>query len=67
MTSMQVFVVTYNDKYGNGNNKSMEFIVHSKKDFLKWLERHNEFRESIGELREDESEFDLMPTYLITF
>jgi len=39
-----LYVVRYNDKYGNGNNKKLEVIVKSYEDFLKWLDEHNKQR-----------------------
>jgi hypothetical protein len=57
----KLFVVKYNDKYGNGDNTSLEVIVDSKESFLEWLRVRNEQRENEGELTEHQDEFDLIP------
>lgn len=53
-----LYVVRYNDKYGNGDNKCLEVIVNNENEFLEWLDEHNECRGSEPEGRE---EFDLIP------
>lgn len=64
----KLFVVKYNDCYGNGNT-NFEIIVESKKDFLQWLKEHNEERK-MDYLDDDdfceeiEEEFDLIPLNL---
>jgi len=58
----KLFVVQYNDTYGNGNNKKLEVIVKSYEDFLKWLDEHNKQRKFEDEdaIEEDEDEFTLI-------
>ena len=58
----KLFVVQYNDTYGNGNNKKLEVIVKSYEDFLKWLDEHNKQRkfEDEDSIEEDEDEFTLI-------
>ena len=56
------YIVQYNDKYGNGNNKSLEILVRDKKGFEDWLKAHNAERE--GEIEEGADEFDLIPISL---
>ena len=52
----KLYVVQYNDCYGNGDS-SLEVIVESHEDFLKWLEQHNDNRD----IEEREEEFKLIP------
>jgi hypothetical protein len=74
MKSINLYVVRYNDCYGNGDEK-LEVIVESHKDFLKWLEVHNQERSDLQDLDiddddfcyETEEQFDLIPLDLITF
>jgi hypothetical protein len=54
------YIVQYNDKYGNGNDKHFECIVKDKQDFERWLKAHNEEREDDGEIEEGADEFDLI-------
>ena len=58
------YIVQYNDRYGNGTDKSNEILVESKKDFEAWLVLHNEEREAEGNEPDDEDEFDLIPINL---
>jgi len=53
-----LYVVRYNDKYGNGDKVNLEVIVNNENEFYEWLEVHNECRGSEPEGRE---EFDLIP------
>ena len=39
-----LYVVEYNDCYGNGTNKKLEVIVESELAFEQWLKKHNEDR-----------------------
>ena len=57
-----LYVVQYNDKYGNGDKKTLEIIVENRKQFLEWLDEHNKNRG--GENPEEEEEFDLIPLQL---
>jgi len=74
MESKTLYVVRYNDCYGNGDTK-LEVIVESQEDFLKWLEVHNQERADLQDLDVDdddfcyegEEEFDLIPLNLVTF
>ena len=54
----QYYIVQYNDKYGNGNDKKIECLVKNKTAFKKWLKEHNSMRDAKPE-RTDE--FDLIP------
>lgn len=51
----KIYLVEYNDRYGNGDNKSFEGYVESREDFLKWLVEHNKERqEEQGTDRDEE-------------
>ena len=63
MKTKTLYVVRYNDCYGNGDT-NLEVIVESKDDFKKWLKQHNEDRQENGEIEEYEEEFDLIPLEL---
>ena len=39
-----LYVVEYNDCYGNGTDKKLEVIVENHDQFLEWLKEHNEDR-----------------------
>jgi phosphopantetheine adenylyltransferase len=65
-TENTFYIVQYNDRYGNGNDKSYECIVKSKDDFLKWLKEHNKERKGMGAMPESAEEFDLIPINLWT-
>ncbi len=54
-----MYIVKYNDFYGNGDNQKLEVIVENRNHFLEWLEEHNESRG--GSEPELEEEFDLIP------
>lgn len=65
MTQKQTFyIVKYNDVYGNGDDTSIETLLKSEKDFMKWLEEHNKERKKNGEQRESIEEFDVIPVQL---
>jgi len=57
-----LYVVQYNDCYGNGDKKKLEIIVKNRNDFLEWLDEHNESRG--GSEPEGQEEFDLIPMHL---
>jgi hypothetical protein len=57
--SKTMYIVRYNDIYGNGDNQKLEVIVENRNHFLEWLEEHNESRG--GSEPELEEEFDLIP------
>lgn len=65
MITKQVFVVQYNDRYGNGDNKSIEAVVENKTAFKKWLREHNKQRKADGNKPESSEEFDLIPTQMV--
>ena len=50
----ELFVVIYNDYYGN---KKLEIIVESYDDFKKWLEIHNQERADMQDLDIDDDDF----------
>jgi hypothetical protein len=58
-----LYVVRYNDVYGNGDKQKLEVIVQDRNQFLEWLEEHNECR---GSEDEGQEEFDLIPLNLYT-
>jgi hypothetical protein len=58
------YIVQYNDRYGNGNDKVYECIVKNKTGFKKWLKEHNAQRRAMGESGEHSEEFDLIPVNL---
>ena len=71
MKSKTLYVVRYNDCYGNGDEQ-LEVIVKSREDFLKWLEIHNDSRREDDDDDDDfcyegEEQFDLIPLNLVTF
>ena len=67
-----LYVVQYNDCYGNGDNKKQETIVENNQQFLEWLKKHNEERKNEYLENEDDyleegvEEFDLIPLQLFT-
>ncbi len=62
MEKKTLFVVQYNDCYGNGDKKILEVIVENRNKFLEWLDEHNESRG--GSEPEGEEEFTLIPLEL---
>jgi len=54
-----LYVVQYNDCYGNGDKKNLEVIVENRNHFLEWLDEHNESRG--GSEPEGKEEFNLIP------
>ena len=72
MKVKQVYIVQYNDCYGNGSDKKLEVVIESKDDFKSWLEQHNDNRrmDCISDddfIEESEDEFDLILLNLVTF
>jgi len=63
MKVKQVYIVQYNDCYGNGTDKKLEAVIESKDDFASWLEQHNEERDEA----ESEEEFTLIPIDMFDF
>ena len=64
MMEETLYIVQYNDCYGNGDQKSNEVLVRNEQEFLRWLEIRNKERADAGELVEDMEEFDLIPIEL---
>jgi len=64
MKETTLYIVQYNDCYGNGDQKSNEVLVRNEQEFLRWLEIRNKERADAGELVEDMEEFDLIPIEL---
>jgi hypothetical protein len=64
MENTTYYIVQYNDRYGNGNDKFNECIVESEKDFKRWLKQYNKERVADGNEPEGEEEFDLLPINL---
>ena len=58
------YVVQYNDRYGNGDDKVLEVIVRTKTDFKEWLKIHNKNRKENGDMKESAEEFTLIPITL---
>lgn len=66
-TVKKVYVVEYNDRYGNGDDTSLEVVVKNRKEFKLWLEEHNKEREDAGEIEESKEEFTLHPIEMVTY
>ena len=63
--TQRIYIIEYNDCFGNGDQKSTECAVTSKAGFKSWLAAHNKARKADGEEPECASEFDLKETILI--
>lgn len=61
MKEETLYIVQYNDCYGNGDQKSNEVLVDNEAGFWKWLAQRNEERVAAGEMEEQVEEFDLIP------
>ena len=65
-----LYVVQYNDCFGNGDDKKLEVIVESELAFKEWLKEHNKNR-SMDCLSDDDfveegaEEFNLIPLKFI--
>jgi hypothetical protein len=64
-----LYVVEYNDCYGNGTDKKLEVIVETHNQFLEWLKEHNENRrmdylDDDDFVEESAEEFNLIPLNL---
>lgn len=64
-----LYVVQYNDCYGNGTDKKLEVIVENHNHFLEWLKKHNENRrmdylDDDDFIEESAEEFNLIPLNL---
>jgi hypothetical protein len=62
-----VYIVTYNDCYGNGDQTSVEAVLEKRSDFSKWLKEHNANRKTDGNERELAEEFDIDSEKLLTY
>ena len=60
MKTSTVYIIQYNDRFGNGDDKKYEGVVRFKKDFQKWFRKHNKERKTDGEEPELRMEFDLI-------
>jgi hypothetical protein len=67
MTTKEVYIVQYNDCYGNGTDKKLEAVIESKNDFASWLEQHNDNRRMADEIEESEEEFTLITINMFDF
>ncbi len=72
MRTKEVYIVQYNDCYGNGTDKKLEAVIESKDDFASWLEQHNDNRrmDCISDddfIEESEEEFTLIPIDMFDF
>lgn len=65
--SKTLILVTYNDRYGNGNDISNEVIVECETDFIRWLRERNEQRLADGETEETKDEFTLQQINLVQY
>jgi hypothetical protein len=61
MKEETLYIVQYNDCYGNGDQKSNEVLVDNEAGFWKWLAQRNEERVAAGDMEEQVEEFDLIP------
>lgn len=66
MKAKTYFIVEYNDRYGNGNDKAFECIVENKTAFNNWLKKHNRERRGMGDKSEKKEEFNLIPITLFS-
>lgn len=73
-----VYIVTYNDAHGNGDQKMIEGVLEKRSDFKKWILEHNEERgavkptdenedDDVDALWEDEDEFDVSAVDLYSY
>ena len=66
MNKQVMYIVRYNDVYGNGDDQKLEVILENRNHFLEWLEQHNDNRrmDYISDedfIEEREEEFDIIP------
>ena len=62
----ELYLVRYNDIYGNGNDQKLEVIIENKNHFSEWLQQHNDnlkmdYINDDDFVEETEEEFDLIP------
>lgn len=67
MKTKSVYIVKYNDRYGNGDEEYIEAVLANSGDFGKWLYQHNLEREIDGNPPESEDEFDVESVSLFSF
>jgi len=60
METKTIYLIKYNDCYGNGDESYIECAITEKKYFKDWLNEHNKDREFDGNEPEGEEEFDLI-------
>jgi hypothetical protein len=65
--SKTVYIVKYNDRYGNGDQTSIEAIIEKESHFKKWLKMHNDGRKMQGEQKENAEEFDVDSVEMVIF
>jgi hypothetical protein len=63
-TNDTFYIVEYNDRFGNGDDKKFETLVRNKTEFKAWLKQHNAERKGMGAMRELPEEFNLIPINL---
>jgi hypothetical protein len=64
MENNTFYIVQYNDRYGNGDDKKIECIVRDKNMFKKWLKQWNKERKEMGNEPENPEEFNLISVNL---
>jgi len=64
MENNTFYIVQYNDRYGNGDDKKIECIVRDKNMFKKWLNQWNKERKEMGNEPENPEEFNLISVNL---
>lgn len=67
MKKQTVYIIQYNDCYGNGDQKSIEGVITSKSGFTQWLKEHNANRKADGNSKEGKDEFDLIECDLLDY
>jgi hypothetical protein len=65
MKERKVYIIKYNDCYGNGDTQ-IEGVVETITEFKEWFELHNKERVANGHEKEHIEEFDLIPTTLFS-
>jgi hypothetical protein len=58
-----MYVVVYNDKYGDGSQRKIEAVLQNEKDFGAWLKEHNSMRDAEPETKD---EFDIIQVQQFT-
>ena len=65
MKTTTVYIVRYNDCYGNGDDKKLEVVLKNKAAFNQWHKAHNKKRKEDGNAPEGREEFDLIPIQMV--